>query len=496
MKKRLLSALLALSMALALLVPAYAVNPNDTATEANVLELLSQYDADAYHIMNSSRGGMPFTIWFMGGSLISGIDTAVHETYHSYTFNQYGGGFYGERIYLGGGKYYDVDYSIVYNSGNFTRTEEMSKNIPSHLQTFRYNTYVAPGADADANTKGVFGLLNEFTAYGWGLETMNSLSQWLIDTKAGTDAWQQYVSSIGNNMTAYSEFKYWTLRYMLYIKSANPSLYQAILDNEAYCAAYRDGEEKFAAEIERSRRIINQSAQYLSSIGARVDWSDSGIYLSGRGLPLNEYNALMREMAAAEYIEMDSVLKHKDTTPSTPDVPDVPDTPPVLPSTGFYDVAEDAWFADAVVWAVDGGITYGAGGDKFAPERTCTEGEILAMLYRAAGEPYAPSSPVTVDSWYQDAANWAYNLGMIGIGFDQDAPCTRASTVMFLWQAFGRKSAPASGVFPDVPSGYVAAVNWAYANGIASGTGGGRFEPDKTCQRQEIVTFLYRAYAG
>lgn len=308
----------ALCLQTAPLAGAAAISPGDAATEENVLEVLRQYDPDAYHIMKTAAdGGSGFLFWFMGGSIISGIDTAVHETYHGYTFSQ-AGTFYGERIYLGGGKSYDVDYSVV-SGGTFTKTEEMSRSIPAELRTFRYDDYVAPGSRLDANTKGVFGLLNEFTAYCWGLETMNSLAQFLVDTGAGAEAWKSYVTSIGNNMTAYAEFKYWTLRYMTYIKSANPALYQAILDNENYCAAYRDAEVKFASEIDRSRRIVSDCAAYLQGKGCRVEWSDSGIYLmsgySGSGLNLDDYSVLMAELAKAEYAEMDAVLKNAGPQP-------------------------------------------------------------------------------------------------------------------------------------------------------------------------------------
>lgn len=352
MKKRILTSCAAFLLVFALCLQnaaqarAAAINPSDTATEQNVLEVLRQYDADAYHIMKTEAdGGSSFLFWFMGRSIISGIDTAVHETYHGYTFSQ-AGTFYGERIYLGGGKSYDVDYSVVYNGGSFTRTEEMSRNIPEELRTFRYGDYVAPGASPDANTKGVFGLLNEFTAYCWGLETMNSLSQFLLDTGAGADAWGSYVNSIGNNMTAYAEFKYWTLRYMMYIKSANPTLYQAILANEDYCAAYRDAEVKFAGEIARSREIISGAAGYLQEKGCSVDWSDSAIYLmvgyTGSGLDLRDYNVLTAELEKAEYIEMDSILKNaapaQDSAPAptAPETPAAPETPSAPAEPSFH----------------------------------------------------------------------------------------------------------------------------------------------------------------
>lgn len=511
-------------------VHAASVKPHDTATRENVLEVLRQYDADAYHIMTAGSV-FDFMTWFMGGSIISGIDTAVHETYHGYTQSQSKGN-YGEKIYLGDGKSYDVDYSIVYKGGTFTKTEEMAKQIPAQLQTSRYKTYVAPGASASANGHGVFGLINEFSAYYWGLETMNSLVKFLTDTNSGADSWSSYVTSIGNNMTAYAEFKYWTLRYMLYIKSANPSLYQAILDNQNYCAAYRDAETKFVSEIARSKEIISSSAEYMRSKGFSVDWSDSGIYLvsgssssggSGNfdpwgddieeiirswgngffsswsggstrtGLSLGDYNALMTELGTAEYIEMDSILKS--TASQQTKTPAVSASP-----TKFTDVVVSSPFVDAINWAVEKNITTGKTDTTFAPGEECTNGQILTFLWRANGSPEPTIENPFIDSVpasFQKAAVWAYEKGLIsGEIFGASVPCTRAMVMTYLWKLMGSPNV-GSANFSDVSasSSYAQAVAWAVANGITAGTTFTTFSPDNTCTRGQIVTFLYRLLA-
>ena len=177
-----------------------------------------------------------------------------------------------------------------------------------------------------------------------------------------------------------------------------------------------------------------------------------------------------------------------DTTPAGPG----PETPKIT----FSDVQSGDYFYDAVAWAVDNGVTDGTGDNQFSPKKLCSEGEILTMLWRAKGKPAASPSPLTVASYYQDAVNWAYGKGMINESFDQDKPCTRASAVMYIWQAAGEKNAPASS-FSDVSAGanYAGAVNWAVDNGVTTGTGGNQFSPDRTCMREEIVTFLYRAKA-
>ena len=181
--------------------------------------------------------------------------------------------------------------------------------------------------------------------------------------------------------------------------------------------------------------------------------------------------------------------------PSAPAAPAEPKPEPETPKTSFDDVSANAYYTAAVNWAVEKGITVGTGDNQFSPAKTCTEVEILTMLYRASKETASATAPIPVAPWYQDAVNWAYGKGMIDGGFNPDTPCTRASAVKFIWQAFNSPSAPASG-FSDVSADYAAAVDWAVDNGITTGTGGNQFTPDRTCMREEIVTLLYRAYVG
>ena len=170
-------------------------------------------------------------------------------------------------------------------------------------------------------------------------------------------------------------------------------------------------------------------------------------------------------------------------------------------STGFTDVPAGEWYAPAVVWAVEKDITSGTGGNTFSPGRTCTDIEILTFLWRAAGKPEAPGQTlITAEPYYEDfqkAVNFAYEKGMIDASFDSTAPCTRATAVKYIWQALDKGSA-APNSFSDVPADadYADAVSWAVANGVTSGTGNGTtFSPDIICDRSQIVTFLYRAYA-
>ena len=169
----------------------------------------------------------------------------------------------------------------------------------------------------------------------------------------------------------------------------------------------------------------------------------------------------------------------------------------------FYDVPNNAYFYEAVKWAVENGITTGVGNDLFAPEQPCTRAQIVTFLWRAAGspEPKAANSfaDVAAGSYYAKAVAWAVENG-ITTGtttstFSPDATCTRAQAVTFLARALNAKAASAA-EFSDVPtdSYFADAVAWAAANGVTEGIGGGLFGSDNDCTRGQIVTFLYRAY--
>ena len=172
----------------------------------------------------------------------------------------------------------------------------------------------------------------------------------------------------------------------------------------------------------------------------------------------------------------------------------------------FYDVPNGAYFYEAVKWAVKNGITNGVGNDLFAPEQPCTRSQIVTFLWRAAGSPEPKSTAagmtdVVPGSYYAKAVAWAVENGITtGTAegtFSPDATCTRAQAVTFLARAQNAK-ATGKTAFSDVPadSYFADAVAWAQANGVTTGTSETTFSPDNDCTRAQIVTFLYRANQG
>lgn len=170
---------------------------------------------------------------------------------------------------------------------------------------------------------------------------------------------------------------------------------------------------------------------------------------------------------------------------------------------GFNDVKPGDYFYDAVNWAVEKGITTGTSATTFSPNASCTRAQIVTFLWRASGspEPKTASNPFTdvaTNAYYCKAVLWAVENGITtgtsATTFSPDALCTRAQGVTFLWRANGSKAASAATSFTDVASDayYAPAVAWAAEQNVTGGVGNGLFSPDTTCTRAQIVSMLYR----
>ena len=177
------------------------------------------------------------------------------------------------------------------------------------------------------------------------------------------------------------------------------------------------------------------------------------------------------------------------------------------PQTGvFVDVATGSYYEDAVDWAVENGITQGTDDTHFSPDGICTRAQAVTFLWRAAGSPAAKSSAmpftdVKSGSYYYDAVLWAVENGITkgtsATTFSPDQNCSRAQIVTFLWRS---EKSPAAGTvnpFTDVKSDayYADAVLWAVKDDVTKGTTATTFSPDDNCTRAQIVTFIWRALA-
>ncbi|MCF2660767.1 S-layer homology domain-containing protein, partial [Pseudoflavonifractor phocaeensis] len=169
----------------------------------------------------------------------------------------------------------------------------------------------------------------------------------------------------------------------------------------------------------------------------------------------------------------------------------------------FVDVPADAYYYDAVLWAAKNGITGGVDDTHFAPNATCTRAQAVTFLWRAAGSPAPKSSEmpfedVAAGSYYYDAVLWAVENGITdgtsATTFSPDAVCSRGQIVTFLWRSQKSPASDSVNPFADVAADayYNSAVLWAVTNGITDGTSATTFSPAANCTRAQIVTFLYR----
>ena len=171
--------------------------------------------------------------------------------------------------------------------------------------------------------------------------------------------------------------------------------------------------------------------------------------------------------------------------------------------SSFVDVPSGSYYEDAVDWAVANGITTGMDAAHFSPDGICTRAQAVTFLWRAAGRPAPesrtmPFTDVPADSYYYDAVLWAVENGITkgtsSTTFSPDDTCTRAQIVTFLWRSEQSPAAGSSNPFTDVSADayYADAVLWAVKEAITTGTTRTTFSPDAECTRAQIVTFLWR----
>ena len=187
-------------------------------------------------------------------------------------------------------------------------------------------------------------------------------------------------------------------------------------------------------------------------------------------------------------------------------------TPPVRPRPaedvpakypGFVDAPASSYFYEAVMWAVESGVTTGVSANRFDPNGVCTRAQAVTFLWRTAGSPEPetrtmPFADAPAGSYYYDAVLWAVENGITkgtsNTTFNPNDTCTRAQIVSFLWRSEKTPVASSRNLFTDVKPGayYLDAVLWAVESGITKGTTAMKFSPDADCTRAQIVTFLWR----
>lgn len=282
---------------------AKAPKPNAAVTQKNIMTILNAYDADGAYIMQEAiNDGGDITRWWSVQDMLasSSLSTAFHEECHGYSFNM----FSGERIYIGNKKSIQVKYTDVYN------TKEMAKSVPKKLRTFRFDTYIKePNAYLSANVDGAYGLLNEFTAYCWGMNTSVSLYPYF--KMQDPDWWFEYVSMCASDRSAYAEFKYYILHYLYYAKVHHPDVYRGIVNNEKFAKAFTRIEKKYARLNAVFESRMKSVVKLLKKNGHQAEYIGNRFRIDNRWIEtkFEGYDDLLKEMKKARYQKIMKALQ-------------------------------------------------------------------------------------------------------------------------------------------------------------------------------------------
>jgi len=490
---------------------------NSDVTESNILTFAKKYSPESYFILKESGD---FMVWYQGEETVTGgIDTATHEQFHRMSFQKgdfdYSTGSYCERYYAGNNKYYAIpSYS------QYFPTSEWAETLPSELRTFRFNTYVSKSSDASANKNGPSGLINEFAAYHWGAQTGLGIYNYAKTRDRSDSSWKDFSVSFGNNVVAYSEFKFYILGYLAYAKEKHPDVYKVYMNCQSFIDAFCTFETAF-------KKIVD-----LYKVA-----DDKGL-LSGYDYDyyIKDYNTLQKEVSKKKYQDVYDALykKAKDvvtvpmvkvdfasgkTSPSKPTpVPTSEPTATPAPATSDVQISFGETYTvvcgDKMNISLPDGVTASSySSEKESVASVSSDGVITA---KKAGTSkikvlcQGKWNEFTLVVLYKDVKDiskfWyepvnALTAKDVVKGYDNQTlfkpanDCTRAQMLTFMWRLQG-EPAPKSSTckFPDVKKTdyFFKPVIWAVEQGITTGYSDGTFKPKNVCTRAQTVTFLWR----
>ena len=254
-----------------------------------------------------------------------------------------------------------------------------------------------------------------------------------------------------------------------------------------------DGKNYLVDVTNCDERMIGEDGELFLSGASSQDGGRTWVVSKGSCRAVYKYSDMMEGLYGGDWLQ----LSAEDYVPGTDPAP-APSGDPA--PAAFTDVDPDAYYAEAVAWAVEKGVTNGTSNTTFSPDKECSDAEIITFLWRAADRPassYRGSEELEGAPYWDNALLWLYDMGCVKPDwFDPDEPCTRAAAMNYIWWALGRREAEGPCAFTDVPADGPDAVPvaWAVEKGVTKGTSDTAFSPGKVCTRGEIVTFLYRAY--
>ena len=262
--------------------------------------------------------------------------------------------------------------------------------------------------------------------------------------------------------------------------------------------------------LEALRRLNDEAKRLLETSGTKNPALEAAVNKAQKLLESKELSVELVTKATAELgaLMKDSgtktaPAKAADAAPraSAEKKPEAPAKTAPAKAVQFSDVKPDAYYYEAVQWAVQKGIVSGTSETTFSPDQNCTRAQAVCILWRAEGSPAPrsrnnPFTDVAENAFYYQAALWAAERGVVtGNTFQPDGAMTRGQLATILYRNAGSPAVSGSADFKDVPAGayFAKPVAWAARQGIVSGTGDHMFSPDAVCTRGQTVTFLYRA---
>lgn len=281
-------------------VPSY----DAALTDQNMILLMEAYDSDAAYILKAmNKAGDSFSEWMSDSeNLVDAADTTVHEEFHGYTSYK----IQEDRFYMG-----DETNTIVPRTTVFT-TYEATQHILEEYRTFRYDTYVSESSTASSNLMGVYGLLNEFCAYYWGMHAMKSLYPYILKEKDTADEWHRFFNCYANNRNAYTEFYYYTLVYLKYAKENYPAIYQSIIGNELYVTVFCTMQQKFESLIREYEQDLEKVSQQYNGSSFAANFRNGFFWINNRGTGTNDdYSLLAPLINSDDFREIRNALGSK-----------------------------------------------------------------------------------------------------------------------------------------------------------------------------------------
>lgn len=295
-------------------------------TKENIMSLLNEYDPDGAFILESTKEKLDYMHWWsderstgtikvidgekvkvpIEASIIDviteALDTAVHEQCHANTrcgkVIRKGNIYLSEQIYIGNKKNIEIQGTKIYESN------EMAESVPEKLRLDRYDIYVGSLSDnVGANVYGVYGLLDEFTSYNWGMNNTVSLFPYFQEFPVTMNTWKEYIHSGSSNRLAYGEFKYFILHYLYYAQENYPGVYNEIINNREFAKAYVTIENIFSnniIEFEKGLKEIVKKGDFKESKSLKKH-VEKGYYKE-------DYEKFIKELEKTEYKDIENKL--------------------------------------------------------------------------------------------------------------------------------------------------------------------------------------------